>query len=139
MQSKLACANVHDECIMRSMFKMQEVLIEQLRDVDPIPALPIDMSHRDSQLFCRDIVVRAVEELFEALTHLKRWKRHRPLQGEPPDMSMFLEEVVDCMHYIVELLIVTGIKPEQLHDAFIAKHRINMKRARLAIAASDKA
>ena len=36
-----------------------------------------DLANKASQQVCRDLALRGVEEMFEALQHLKNWKPHK--------------------------------------------------------------
>lgn len=110
------------------LFVMQERLMEQLALVHDDFKWPIDISEKSSQVLCRDVTLRATEELHEALQHLKKWKDHKVVDDYEFEHDAFLEEIVDALHYIVELMILVGVKPGNLHDAFEKKHEINMER-----------
>ena len=44
---------------------------------DAYPEWPVDLSTKKAQITCREIALKGVEEMFEALQHLKNWKPHR--------------------------------------------------------------
>ena len=115
---------------LKNLFMMQERLMKRLRSVDPVevPEWPIDLADRKSQRACRDFALRATEELFEAILMLKRWKGHRVIDQAEIDRQAFTEEIVDSLHYIIEVMILTGVSEDQLYDAFVKKHEINMQR-----------
>jgi len=88
------------------------------------------MSQKASQQVCRDLALKGVEEMFEALQHLKNWKPHRQtdLSTEMIDKDEFLEEIVDAFNYFFAMLIVTGFNEDDLFDAFLMKDDIIRKR-----------
>jgi dimeric dUTPase (all-alpha-NTP-PPase superfamily) len=116
---------------LKSMFALRNEFISKMRAVHPnsYPDLPLDLSRKESQQFCRDLALRGVEEMFEALQHLKNWKPHRMTEfNEAPDREQFLEEIVDALNYFFSLLIASGFNEEDLHDSYVRKHEIIMRR-----------
>ena len=60
-------------------------------------------SRRIFQKYLRDIALYGVEEIFEALQHLKNWKAHRQTDlGGDFNRDDFLEEMVDA--YVAQLI-----------------------------------
>ena len=119
------------ECNLSEMFKLRKEFIEQISKDIPgsYPQLPLDMSSKSSQQFCRDLALRGVEEMFEALQHLKNWKPHRMTDfNEGPDKDEFLEEIVDALNYFFSLLIASGFDEKDLFKAYNSKHKVIMKR-----------
>lgn len=119
---------------LEHLFSMQEKLMTRLAEVYPDFTWPIDISEKSSQVLCRDVTLRATEELHEALQHLKKWKDHKVVDDYQFDHDAFLEEIVDSLHYIFELMILVGIAPDELHDAFEKKHLTNLDRVETKIA-----
>ena len=119
-------------CKLETMFKKRLEFINEMKETIPgsYPAFPLDMSHKASQQVCRDLALKGVEEMFEALQHLKNWKPHRQtdLSGEVIDKDEFLEEIVDAFNYFFAMLIVTGFNQDDLFDAFLVKDDIIRKR-----------
>lgn len=118
-------------CDLEKMFELRNEFIEQMRKDRPgsYPHLPLDLSNKNSQQFCRDLALRGVEEMFEALQHLKNWKPHRITEfNEAPDREEFLEEIVDALNYFFSLLIASGFNEKDLFEAYTKKHNIIMKR-----------
>ena len=74
------------------------------------------------------MALKGVEEMFEALQHLKNWKPHRQTDVPEIDEDEFLEEIVDAFNYFLSMLIVTGFNEEDLFDAFLVKHQIIKER-----------
>lgn len=114
---------------LNRIFQLQRLLIEDLVRVDDVH-WPVDLSTREGQKLCREVVLRSTEELHEALQHLKQWKQHKHIDNHEFDHDAFLEEIVDSLHYIFELLIFVDIGAEQLYQAYRQKHLINMDRVR---------
>lgn len=115
---------------LNRIFQLQRVLIEELVKVDDVH-LPVDVTSQNGQKLCREVVLRATEELHEALTMLKLWKNHKHVADNVDfDHNAFLEEIVDSLHYIFELLIFVDIGAEQLFQAYRRKHQINMERVK---------
>ena len=114
-----------DTCKLEIMFKKRLEYINEMKEAikDSYPAFPLDMSKKESQQVCRDLALKGVEEMFEALQHLKNWKPHRQtdLSTEVIDKDAFLEEIVDAFNYFFAMLIVTGFNEDDLFDAFLMK------------------
>ena len=93
------------------------------------PQDAVDLSEKKSQQFCRDLALRGVEEMFEALQHLKNWKPHRMTQvSEEFNKEEFLEEIVDALNYFFSLLIAAGCDHDELYRSYIKKDKIIRQR-----------
>tara|TARA_B100000900_G_C20596406_1_gene723595 strand:- start:3528 stop:3884 length:357 start_codon:yes stop_codon:yes gene_type:complete len=115
------------------MFELRNSFIEQMQETHAgaYPDLPVDLSEKVSQQFCRDLALRGVEEMFEALQHLKNWKPHRVTEvTETIDKEEFLEEIVDAFNYFFSLLITVGFDEKDLHEAYLRKDSIIRERLR---------
>ena len=64
---------------LAEIFRLREKFMRTLRTRKPTeyPTWPIDLSDKKNQQHVRDMALRGVEEMFEALGHLKNWKPHR--------------------------------------------------------------
>lgn len=115
---------------LKIMFDKRLEFISQMKESIPgsYPDFPLDMSKKDSQQVCRDLALKGVEEMFEALQHLKNWKPHRQTDVPEIDEDEFLEEIVDAFNYFLAMLIVTGFNEDDLFDAFLVKHNIIKER-----------
>ena len=93
------------------IFSLRESFMNELKSVKPeeYPSWPVDISKKESQQHLRDMALRGVEEMFEALQHLKNWKPHR--DSDLPDFNKdeFLEEVVDAFNYFISVLILRRV------------------------------
>ena len=93
------------------------------------PNFPIDLKSKESQYACRDLALRGVEEMFEALAHLKNWKPHRVTEiTDDIDKDAFLEEIVDAFNYFFSLLVITGFDEDDLYDAYVKKNKVIIDR-----------
>ena len=95
-----------------------------------IDAWPLDLSKKQSQQHVRDMALRGVEEMFEALQHLKNWKPHRKTEVKEFDREEFLEEIVDAFNYFLSILILTGFDDKDLMNAYRKKDEIINERLR---------
>ena len=115
---------------LKTMFELREQFMKQLRISVPnsYPQWPVDVGLRPNQQVLRETTLRGVEELFEALQHLKNWKTHRSDTNDGFDREAFLEEMVDAVNYFFAVLILLGIDEQELFDSYTKKHQIIMKR-----------
>jgi dimeric dUTPase (all-alpha-NTP-PPase superfamily) len=65
-----------------------------------------------------------VEEMFEALQHLKNWKPHKKTEISEFNRDEFLEEVVDAFNYFFSLIILAGFDSNDLYSAYLKKDEI---------------
>jgi hypothetical protein len=111
-------------CKLDTMFKKRLSFIRMMQEMRPgsYPAFPLDMTKKESQQVCRDLALRGVEEMFEALQHLKNWKPHRLTDvNDEIDKDEFLEEIVDAFNYFFAMIIVTGFDEKDLYEAYLKK------------------
>ena len=107
------------------MFKLREEFMKCLDESKPgsYPEWPVDLSSKQSQQIVRDLALRGVEEMFEALGHLKNWKPHRTTEIKDIDRDEFLEEVVDAFNYFLSMIVLVGVKPDEFFEAYLSKDR----------------
>jgi hypothetical protein len=108
-----------------SVFELRKEFIRHIEAVKPgsYPEWPIDITSKTSQQLVRDLALKGVEEMFEALGHLKNWKPHRATENPEVDRAEFLEEVVDAFNYFFSMLILVGVSSDDLYDAYIKKDK----------------
>ena len=106
------------------MFELREEFMQMLCERLPgyYPQWPVDLSKKESQTLVRDVTLRGVEEMFEALQELKNAKPHRQTDVPHLDRDAFLEEIVDAMKYFYTTLKLVGVTPDELHAAYLRKH-----------------
>ena len=95
---------------------------------DSYPSWPVDISKKSSQVLLRETALKGVEEMFEALGHLKNWKPHRETDIPEINREEFLEEIVDAFNYFYSLIILMGVDVDEFYDAFIKKDKIIKER-----------
>lgn len=89
---------------------------------------PINISDKSSQNILRETALKGVEEMFEALQHLKNWKPHRETEVPEIDREEFLEEIVDAFNYFFSLMILIGVDVNEFYEAFNQKDEIIRRR-----------
>lgn len=85
-----------------------------------------DLDHPRTQAAVREFASYTVEELYEAINHLKNkpWKQtHRET-----DRAAFEEELADAWHFWIEMHILAGINPFEVFKAYFRKTLINRHR-----------
>jgi hypothetical protein len=89
---------------------------------------PLKMTEKSSQQQIREVTLRGVEEIFEALQLLKNTKVHRQTDMPDIDRDDFLEEFVDAQNYFISLLILAGYSVDDFFDMYLKKHNIILER-----------
>jgi len=111
---------------LHQIFSLRNSFMTMIKDKfpDSYPEWPVDLSSKQAQITCRETALKGVEEMFEALGHLKNWKPHR--QTEMPEINReeFLEEIVDAFNYFLSLIILIGVNVDEFYDAFLKKDEI---------------
>ena len=92
------------------------------------PSWPVDISSKSNQALLRETALKGVEEMFEALGHLKNWKPHRETEVPEINREEFLEEIVDAFNYFYSLIILMGVDVEEFYQAFNKKDEIIKER-----------
>jgi dimeric dUTPase (all-alpha-NTP-PPase superfamily) len=116
----------HD--MLRQMFGQQEAFMELLQEERDFPEFPVDLTTKKGQKFLKGIAHDAMDELFEAIQHLKNSKDHRLSASGEVDRQKYLEELIDCLHYFYEVVIASGISVEELFEAYVKKGETNTQR-----------
>lgn len=112
------------------MFRLRQSFMEAMKTAKPgiYPSWPVDISEKESQQLLRDTALKGVEEMFEALGHLKNWKPHRTTEITEFDRDEFLEEIVDAFNYFFSILVLTGVTSDELFNTYVKKDDIIHKR-----------
>ena len=110
---------------LNDMFSLREEFMLLLKEKIPgsYPEWPIDVSKKESQILLRDVTLKGVEEIFEALQELKNAKSHRQTDIPHFDREAFLEENVDALNYFFTSLKLVGISSDDLYNAYVKKHK----------------
>lgn len=88
----------------------------------------LDINNTRVQYRIKDFMWRITEELGEAANTLKNkpWKNTHMVVDE----THYLEEIIDAVHFLVELLIMSGFTPESLTTLYLNKNAVNQFRIR---------
>lgn len=108
------------------MFELRKAFMVALQKQVPdvYPEMPVDLTNKSTQQHLRDLALRGVEEVFEAVQELKNAKSHRQTEIREFDRAAFKEEMVDSFNYFLSLLIIMGVTPDELFEAYVSKDRI---------------
>ena len=114
------------------IFEKRKAFMALLETAKPgaYPVDELDLSNKETQQRLRDSALKGVEEMFEALQHLKNWKPHRFTDVPGFNRDDFLEEVVDAFNYFFALLIQVGVSSDEFFSAFEKKDEIIRDRIR---------
>ena len=113
-----------------TIFQKRELFMHLIRSKfpDTYSSWPVDISKKSSQVLLRETALKGVEEMFEALGHLKNWKTHRETEIPEIDREEFLEEIVDAFNYFFSLIILMGVDVDEFYLAFNKKDEIIRRR-----------
>lgn len=113
-----------------TIFEKREVFMNLIKEKfpDSYSSWPVDISKKSSQVLLRETALKGVEEMFEALGHLKNWKPHRETDVPEIDREEFLEEIVDAFNYFFSLIILMGVDVNEFYLAFCNKDDIIRRR-----------
>lgn len=111
---------------LEKIFRLREEFMHALGHSRPSSNAewPLDLTSKESQRHLRDVALRGVEEVFEALNHLKNWKPHRETEVRTFDRDKFLEEWIDALNYFVSVLILAGYDPHEVFEKYVEKDKI---------------
>lgn len=110
---------------LHEMFQLRNDFMNAIKEKYPssYPDWPVDVSKKRSQKALRETALKGVEEMFEALQHLKNWKTHKRKGDSTFDREEFLEEMVDAFNYFFAMLILLGVTPDEFFDAYLDKNK----------------
>lgn len=111
---------------LKRLFDLRESFMRTLVENKPdsYPEWPLDIENKTSQQILRDTALKGVEEMFEALQHLKNWKPHRETEFSGFDREEFLEEFVDAFNYFLSVLVLVGVSDREFLEAYLKKDKI---------------
>jgi dimeric dUTPase (all-alpha-NTP-PPase superfamily) len=109
---------------LKQIFKMQaelQKLISKKKGVKTVP-LPYD-----NPLECRNMLFALIVEIGEAAKEDERWKDWKV--NPHYDKNKKLEELVDCLFFLISAFLYAGFDVDEVIDAYINKFAINVFRA----------
>jgi dimeric dUTPase (all-alpha-NTP-PPase superfamily) len=87
---------------------------------------PLAMEGEELAEFVRWNVLALEDELHEALDEV-RWKPWASDTGFI-DRDAFVKELVDAMHFLMNLMLVANASPEEIYNRYFAKAGVNQAR-----------
>ncbi len=108
---------------LEEIFVLREEFMNKINSRIPgaYPEWPVNLTDKNNQQAIREFAFRGMEELFEALLHLKNWKNHRSGSGDF-DRAEFLEEMIDAYKYFTAILILVGVDSGEFFEDYKNKH-----------------
>ena len=106
---------------LEEMFRLRKEFIMAIGEEE---SLPLDLSEKVNQRHLRDLSVRGVEEVWEAVSHFRNWKPHRKMDLPDFNREGFLEEYVDALNYFLAVLIKAGFSADDLFEMYVHKDQV---------------
>jgi len=109
---------------LNEMFQLRIDFMNAIKEKFPssYPDWPVDIKKKRNQKALRETALKGVEEMFEALQHLKNWKTHKQKGDNAFDREEFLEEMVDAFNYFLAMLVMLGVTPDEFFNAYKSKN-----------------
>lgn len=123
-----------DGDLLKIIWARQEELVLKYEPIEEanlktiLPKGAFDLNDCRSQQRLKDFAWRITEELGEAMNCLKNkpWK----VTQMTTDETHYREELVDALHFFIELLMHSGFEPESLTRMYLNKSDVNRFRIR---------
>jgi hypothetical protein len=113
---------------LQEMWNQQLEFMNLLKKKRGFPEFPVDIRSKGGQKFLKSITYECMGELFEANQELKNSKTHRATEIDDLDKDAYLEELIDSLHFFFEIVIASGIKLDEMYDAYMKKGLKNFER-----------
>ena len=113
---------------LQSMWDQQREFMQLLCKKRNFPKFPVDMTTKEGQKFLKSITHDCQDELAEANQVLRNSKNHRETNVSDFDREHYVEEICDAMHYMLEIVIASGISIDEFYEAYMSKGAVNVKR-----------
>ena len=111
-----------------TMFVQQREFLNLLREKRNHPNFPLALDEKKSQQFLKHLSHECMHELFESNMLLKNSKSHRSTEIKDFDRESYKEELSDVLHYLIGILIYSGISMEEMFEMYMKKGQINIDR-----------
>lgn len=109
------------------IFSRQTEFMELLRQNDRLPEWPLDLTSKPGQRLIREVILNLIEELMEAVFTLRN-KMHRMTDVRVFDEEHYREELSDALAFFVEVCVMSGIAPDELHAEYARKNAVVRER-----------
>lgn len=102
-----------------AMFELQKAILKQYIALEDLPQYPIELHTRKGQKVLKDFAYRFIEELGEAYEVLALGygavsTNHTEEAQEY--IRLYNEELADAWHFMVELLLYSGVGPDEIRQ-----------------------
>jgi len=109
--------------MLEDIFERQTSFIEELRIDDKLPEYPVDLTTKPGQRLIKETVFNMIEELAEASFTLKN-RMHRSTDVRVLDIAHYKEELGDALAYLIEVCILSGFSPQEIHEEYCRKNKV---------------
>jgi len=111
---------------IEEIFNLQKALLKGYIGIEKLPQYPLNIHDPQAQILLKDFSARVTEELGEAFESLEQLYQYmgtvkdgwNPPDVDPekvlPSLYNFNEELADAIHFMVELMIYSGIGYDKL-------------------------
>lgn len=125
---KLPCRKLHKDDSLKQIFRAQANLQRVIRKHKPNTpdfTRPDKMSLPRLVYWTKDLLLCLVAEAIETLEWIpwKHWKKKTK-----PNVNELAYELVDMLHFWINLCFLWGLKPEDVLAIYMDKNRQNMER-----------
>lgn len=118
-------------------FLLQKEFMDMLVEHDRLPEYPVDLTTKAAQRLLKEYISNTVFELAEAAQTLRN--RNHVIKDVPEfDRAHYLEELGDAFAFLMEVLILSDISPEQLYEEYRRKNQIVRQRLLDSILPTDE-
>ena len=112
----------------RLFWEDQAAFMRLLVEKRGFPKFPLNLDEKSGQRFIKSILHDMMCEVSEVIRELKNSKKHRAAEVTQFDRAAYLEEICDVQKFVLEVLLLSGITPEEFKEAYFKKSDINIKR-----------
>lgn len=121
------------DMLVQIFYRQQELMdkyhpIEAKNGLLQTHDVPVDLHSAAGQARLKDFAWRVTEEIGEAMNCLKNkpWKQTQMLTDE----VHYKEELIDALHFFVELFLLSGMGPQDVYEMYFKKSEVNKFRQR---------
>lgn len=100
---------------LEEMYNKQLGVAKKYKDIERMPDWPFSIDSRVGQVWGKDFLYRILEEIQESQQSILEPETSVLIDGKDIHRS---EELADALHFYLELLIIWGIKPIFLENAY---------------------
>lgn len=96
---------------------------------------PQELQGEDRKRFVTAMAYSVVNEIVEATNEIawKPWAATDKLHRDA-----YIEEIIDAWHFMINMLLVANVSPEEFHMAYFMKAQVNKERQESGYTGNDK-